>query len=128
MPLTTLSLERYARREGRTDITDVALAHLSAFRRLISVNLYGTHISDTGLNHLTQLGSLQHLDLSFTKVTDAGVYHLSRLRSLKRLLLGGTAVSDDALQDLRTALPDCEITASTRIGCTAEDIFGDDGD
>ena len=73
-------------RRGRTRaVDDEALAVLSKFRKLRSLNLRDTRITDEGLQHLRALKRLEQLDLRGTQVTDVG------------------------LQKLQAALPDCKI-------------------
>jgi hypothetical protein len=42
-------------------------------------------------------------------VTDAGARRLTNVKSLKNLYLWQTAVSPQVIEELRNALPDCEI-------------------
>jgi len=72
--------------------------------------LSGTQISDAGLEHLRELSSLKGLNLSGTQIGDAGLEHLQGLTSLEFLELGFiTNVTDAGREELKAALPECEI-------------------
>lgn len=91
--LRTLSLER-------TQLTDAGLAELAPLALVEVLQLDGTGITDAGLVHLQRLPRLQSLFLSATVVTDAGLVHLRELADLKMLFLNGTRVTDAGLADI----------------------------
>ena len=93
-----------------TEVTDAGLAHLIALTQLQHLNLNNAGITDAGLAHLAALTQLQWLNLGGTRVTDAGLRHLAGLTQLQWLDLWGTRVTDAGLLQLRTALPDCDIS------------------
>jgi Leucine-rich repeat (LRR) protein len=92
-----------------TQVTDAGLAHLEELKQLQILSLDGTKVTDAGLAHLEELKQLQGLGLSHTQVTDDGFVHLKELKQLQRLGLGGTQVTDDGVEQLRQALPECNI-------------------
>jgi hypothetical protein len=118
----------------RTAVTDKGLTHLSSFMKLDSLRLSETAVTDSGLAHLSRLTNLRMLYLDRTSVTNAGLAHLSGMADLVVLGLNGTAVSDSGLaylrgftkliyldlidtqvtdegiEELKIALPECEIT------------------
>lgn len=49
------------------------------------------------------------LNLEVSSVTDAGLKELAQLKNLKRLVLTRTDVSDGGVEELKKALPNCEI-------------------
>lgn len=118
----------------RTKVTDSGLEHLRELTGLRELELWRTQVSDTGLKHLEGLTELRRLDLSETALTDAGLKHVSALTNLETLLLMRTEVGDAglahlaglpklrqlyldktkatpaALNELKKALPRCEVT------------------
>jgi len=67
-------------------------------------------VDDDALAMLSKFRELRSLDLRDTQITDGGVPHIAALRRLEQLDVRGTRITDDGLQQLRRALPDCEIT------------------
>ena len=49
------------------------------------------------------------VELNRTQVTDAGLEHLKGLTSLQTLKLGGSQVTDADVNELKKALPKCDI-------------------
>ncbi len=92
-----------------TQVTDAGLAHLKGLANLERLCLCGTQVTDAGLEHLEGLTSLTSLDLKYTEVTDAGLEHLKGLTNLERLHLDNTQVTAQGGDDLRQALPNCDI-------------------
>jgi internalin A len=45
-----------------------------------------------------------------TKITDAGLKELAALRNLQRLKLASRDVTDAGVEELRKALPNCDIS------------------
>lgn len=114
-------------------ITGAGLTALKRMKALKSLDLEGTGIADAHLADLTGLPSLEHLVLARTGITDNGLTHLSHLTELTGLDLSGTRVSDHGLgclnaltklrrlwlpkgisdggqiQQLRRAIPKCEV-------------------
>lgn len=115
-------------REGSEIDPDLQLPHLP---RLRGLNLYDTSFLGRGLDNIP---AIEHLDLTDTEIDDDGVARLSACRRLRCLSLIGTNVSDAsspvlkrllqlqelnltntrvsarAVRDLRTALPNCQVT------------------
>jgi Leucine-rich repeat (LRR) protein len=122
---------------GSNKITDAGLLRLTNLRQLRELSLGGNRVGDAGLDVLKQLADLERIDLDGSAVTDHGLRHLSSLKSLRVLGLRRTSVSDIGLvhlkklsklenlwlemtkvtatgvDDLRQALPKCQISAST---------------
>ena len=75
------------------------------------VDLRGTPVTD-----LSPLAGLKNLDLLYLRNTQVSdLSPLAELKNLKWLLLGNMSVSDEDVQELRQALPNCEIIHSIRI-------------
>ena len=94
--LETLSL-------WQTSVSDLApLANLTS---LVELDLWKTSVSD--LAPLANLTALVELDLRQTSVSDLAP--LANLTALRDLDLRGTQASERAVDELRDALPECEI-------------------
>jgi Leucine-rich repeat (LRR) protein len=79
------------------------------FENLTYLNLNGSHISDAGIKHILPLADrLQILDIRQTSVSDDCIVNLRKLRRLRLLRITGSAFSVDALNQLRTELPNCK--------------------
>jgi hypothetical protein len=76
---------------------------------LQTLSLEGTGLTDAGLPELAGLVRLQALCLAKTEVTDAGVKALTGLKGLRTLSLWDTGVRRDGWEELRKALPGCDI-------------------
>jgi Leucine-rich repeat (LRR) protein len=92
-----------------TKVTDDGLKELARLKGLQGLHLGGTEVTDAGLKHLKSLKALRQLDLSTTKVSDNGVKELTDLKTLRWLLLLGSGVTDKGFEQLKRALPDCEV-------------------
>ncbi len=127
-----------------TQVSDAGLAHLKDCKNLRGLVLNGLQVSDVGLAHLKDCQNLTNLELAITQVSDAGLAHFKNLTSLE---LGATRVSDAGLPDLaslpslaklslvstrvslrgheqlKTALPKCQITWSEPNRSVAEMVL-----
>ncbi len=92
-----------------TQVTDVGVEHLKSLTKLEMLSLQATQLTDNGLEQLKGLTKLEWLDLSSTRVTDAGLVHLKGLTRLERLDLSDTRVAEEGIEELRKALPNCEV-------------------
>ncbi len=95
--------------DGAAGVTDAGLIHLSELTNLQLLCLSSTAVADSGLARLNGLTKLRELHLSNTKVTDAGLVHLRSLAVLRRLFIYGITVTDQGIEELKVALPDCDI-------------------
>lgn len=95
---------------SKTAITDEGLAHLRGHLRLNYLVVDDTAITDAALAHVATIPGLETLHLSNTNVTDAGLVHLEKMRRLVALDLDGTKVSDEGVAELRSQLPECNIS------------------
>lgn len=94
---------------GPTNVTDDTLSFLSPLTRLQCLCIYGTNITDKGIAHLSILRALKYLDLADSAISDRSLPVLSELTSLKTLFLNETQISSDGVEELKSALPGCEI-------------------
>jgi hypothetical protein len=101
--LETLDLDRSL-------VTDQDLDKLPA--SISELSLRGTAISDDGVAHLGRLPKLARLDLSDTELSGASVADLGRSKSLTRLVINRTSFSRDAIRNLRSKLPGCDVQHS----------------
>ena len=96
--------------------TGVGLRHLSRCKKLKTVNIEGAPISDEGLAALTQFEAVEILWVSHekspSKVTAVGVRKLKSLKKLKQLSLEVADLPDRLQDEMKTALPGCEISLS----------------
>lgn len=95
-----------------TQISDAGIARLTPLTNLRGLYLTRTRISDAGLRHLAHLKKLETLILWDTAVSDGGMVHLHGLRALKEVILWGTAVTEAGAEQLRSALPECDVSTS----------------
>ena len=70
--------------------------------------LSGTDVDDDAVRKLVHCKRLKFLSLAGTRVADRSVESLKQLQSLEILYLGD-GISDRALEELRKALPNCQI-------------------
>ena len=94
---------------SRTGVTDEGLKSVENLPNLRKLHLENTKITDAGLSHLKNLKSLEYLNLYNTAVTDAGMTDLQGLKNLKTLYLWQTKVTPAGVEQLKAALPKCEI-------------------
>jgi hypothetical protein len=102
-----------------TEVDDRAMGQLAHLHQLKDLSLFGTKITDDGLRHLSGLENLEHLSLS--GVSDHGLRHLARLKQIRSLRIDGAGITDASvpllkrftrLQDL--AIGDSSISESGR--------------
>ncbi len=94
----------------RTRIEGPGLVNLKELTSLRTLFLTETKIDDSGVAHLKSLEMLEFLGLSGTKITDTSLGQLGGLTELKKLFCLGTSVTDAGVDELRRALPQCQIT------------------
>lgn len=93
-----------------TQLSDISISTISQFKNLRSLNLSKTQIEGATLADLSSIESLESLNLYGTPLKEAPIDQLVQLTQLKRLFLFQTDLySEAAIEQLREALPDCEI-------------------
>lgn len=86
------------------------LALLRGFVQLEGLELRANSLSDPGLKELATLPRLQRLGLSFNRIEGPGLALLSPLSNLRTLNLKRNPIVDnEAVEDLRKALPLCDV-------------------
>jgi hypothetical protein len=89
-----------------------ALAHLADRATVLSLSLFRCkYVTESGLCSLRVFRHLWELDLAETNTTDKVLESLRQLTSLRRLNLTKSPVSTAAVEQLRQALPNCEVVA-----------------
>jgi Leucine-rich repeat (LRR) protein len=77
-----------------TNLTDIGMAKIAAFRKLTRLSLFYCSISNSGLRHISNLVELQVLNLDSREISDAGLSHLRALTKLKSLDIFSGRISD----------------------------------
>jgi len=90
-------------------LTPDDMQRLSGLTELDNLGLDHTNVSNEHLAKLTDLPKLRTLWLSKCAVTDEAVEHLGRFTTLHTLYLHGSEVSEHGAQELKKALPDCQV-------------------
>jgi len=98
------------RLQGRRTLTDRALEDLAKLPRLRVLKLPYTGITGSGFVHLDRLTNLEEIDARYCPISDEGLKNLRKCSNLKRLDLYGPGISVEAVDGLRAALPDCDIS------------------
>ena len=86
------------------------LRPLSRLKNLEELSLLRARFDGEQLRHLAGLTALRRLDLRFSRVGDRNLNHLASLEGLTELRLGDSRLSREALEGLRSSLPNCSIT------------------
>jgi internalin A len=79
---------------------------------LRTLNLMATGITDAGISSLKRLSAIENLALDFTQVTDEGLLELQDVGTLKAVSLDCTHVTAGAVDAVRAARGDLEVTWS----------------
>jgi Leucine-rich repeat (LRR) protein len=82
-------------------LTDAAMAHLRANKRLHKLVIRGVDITDVGLPYIAELTALKSLDLSHSMLNDVGLESLPALTELEDLDLGATRITGINLNFLK---------------------------
>ena len=101
--------------------TDEGMAGLSELKSLRRLLLRDTLVTDEGLKYLSQLTNLEELDLSGTRITDKGLVYLQNLKQMRRLNLLG-AQATDASMDILGGMRQLQVLSLYRTGVTNSGI------
>jgi hypothetical protein len=85
------------------------MERLSGLAQVEVLGLDHTNITDEHLARLDDLPRLRLLWLSKTAVSDASVEKISQFKGLRTLYLHGSAVSEHGANQLKAALPNCQV-------------------
>jgi serine/threonine protein kinase len=91
-------------------VDDEGLAALESLKELSTLDLSGTSVTDRGIAKLQSLRSLTILDVRDTAITDRAIADFRQLNGLQSLDLQNTKISPAGLQQIRAALPRCQIS------------------
>ena len=94
---------------SHSSITDGAIRRLLVLQQLEQLDVSGTAVTNESLLSITMLRSLSRLNLAGTKVTDDGIMQIAALRGLGSVNVADTSVTWCKVQDLKRALPHCQI-------------------
>lgn len=99
------------RLDGWSRLSGTGLSHLSVKAKLRTLTLNDCpDLSDAGLAEIATFQNLEELSLSGASgFSEAGLASIKKLRKLRSLGLERTMLSDPVVDDLRAALPDCEV-------------------
>lgn len=86
------------------------LAQLQYLPKLRMLRLFNGTFDDTGVKYLAAVQTLEELTLNSAKVTDAAIEDLGQLTSLRRINLSGTRITEPGRRQLKTLLPQVQIT------------------
>lgn len=92
-----------------TGFNDKTAEHVSHFSNLEELELWGAPLSDAGVAHIARLPRLHTLGLQTTAISDSAVKHLASMKQLRELRIWRTAITPQGVEELRAALPECEI-------------------
>ncbi len=92
-----------------TDTTDDQVAALGQQKELKCLRLSGTPITDQSMTVVASFPKLASLDISRTAITDEGLKRLEKCDHLEILWASGTQTTSAGLDQLRAALPNCEV-------------------
>jgi NADH-quinone oxidoreductase subunit M len=90
-------------------VTDGASVSFQTFSKLERLILNETKITDQGLVSIANISTLTWLELSGTSITDDGLARLKKLKGLLRLDLQNTRCTKRAIEEFKSALPDCDV-------------------
>ena len=88
---------------------DYCVGHWKAVEGKRSLDLHGSQVSDAGLAHLEGCTGLSYLGLGGTRVSDAGLTRFENYETLTFLGLQKTKVTAAKVEELKKALPRCNI-------------------
>ncbi len=106
-----------------TQVTDAGLAHLQDCSNLLDLRLGASNVTDAGLDHLKGCEMLWRVELGGTQVSDAGLIGLAGSPRLAYLDLANTRISLRGYEQIKAALPACQITWSEPNRRIAENVL-----
>jgi Leucine-rich repeat (LRR) protein len=90
-------------------VTDRGLESLRGMVQLGDLSIEACNISDATMQIVASLTNLSELRLRAVPITDSGLQQIRSLPKLTSLTVHFTRVSPAAIENLRRAMPDCEI-------------------
>ncbi len=95
---------------GNNVIFGEQLRHLARLSQIETLELASPHIADNELRHLAKLANLRTLMLRGGGVSDDSIQPLKQLENLEYLDLRGCwQITDAGKDEIRSALPNCEV-------------------
>lgn len=90
-------------------LNDDRLQQLSSLSQLRELWLVRSEVTGTGLAVLADFPALRELHIGSAQLSDDGLRHLKRLGQLKKLTIWGLRHDDPRVDELRLALPNCQV-------------------
>ena len=119
MAVSEAGIESVLKSMPKDEVVELGFPHTSATERLLPqiagminlgyIDLSGLPITDAGVEYLESLPKLKWLYLRKTQISDDCIGSLVKLKRLQILNLRETAISQTTIEQLRAALPECEI-------------------
>jgi internalin A len=97
---------------ANNDLSAEGIKALASLRTLEQLFLGSTSIDDSAVQHIVKMENVTSLGLDDTKVTDKGLKQLAELKSLRNLYITEKVFSQEAIDGLKTALPQLQIVQS----------------
>jgi WD40 repeat protein/uncharacterized membrane protein len=94
---------------AETQVSNDGLALFKDCKNLTFLALYRTQVTDAGLAHFKDCKDLKELYLQNTQVSDTGVAYFMDCKDLTHLCLQKTNVTRAKVEELKKALPKCQI-------------------
>ncbi len=92
----------------KTKISDDDMQHLTTIPQLRLLDIGDTAVTASGIARLSQV-PLVHLYIEGNHVTDSWLPHLSEMKTLNYLAIWNSQMSEGAVNNLKLALPDCNV-------------------
>jgi internalin A len=92
------------------NVTNEGVKHLAGLQELHTLDLSYTKVTEAGLKDLAGLKALRRLNLHGVKMTPAGFKELATFKHLQALGIARTGLTGPVLQELKQALPGCQIS------------------
>lgn len=102
-------LKQLIRLDLPSQVTDAGLEHISGLPQLREISLERAPITGSGLKHLAGLPELEKLDLRWTLLDDNTLKYFHEFQKLRHVDLSDTLVTARGIQELKAALPGCNI-------------------
>ena len=106
-----------------THVSDAGLAHLKGCKNLELLRLKHLSVGDVGLGYFKDCKRLLNVDLMTTAVSDASLADLANLPNLTELNLEWTRISLRGYEQLKAALPKCQMSWSEVNRNVAENVL-----
>ncbi len=90
-------------------MSDQGIVQFAAMKELDQLTFQSSTVTDAGLGQLTGIKRLSYLSIIAPEVTDTGLILLAEMPNLTFVELISTAVTAEGVDQLRAALPQCDV-------------------